>query len=218
MAYDQGVPSLPYELLEEEDYDHARYIQSEYRDILALTECCTRNVGAYYKYFPHDHKNKEFMNRVMAEFFHLQERVEEFAQAAPEPWAALPFPRTEEQERDELKTLRYLSMKILARMPPAIEAYWLAPPTRDSPWCPPVSLPHVRQVTPHNKSRCLAKTVLNFRPEIQARMTQLRETEREKLQLRRANEDLRREVNRLRARNTNLESQLVSLMEQLTIN
>ncbi len=144
------------------------------------------------------------MNRVMTEFFDLQAPVEKFAQAAPTP-------RTEEEERGEL---RYLAQRVLPCMPQAIEAYWLAPPTCKSPWCPPGSLPHVRQVTPHNKKKCLAKTVLNFRPQIQARMEMLRETEQEKLRLRRTVKDLRREINRLRARNTNLESQLVSMMEQ----
>ena len=144
----------------------------------------------------------------MTEFFDLQARVEKFAQAAPTP-------RTEEEERGELKELRYLAQRVLARMPPTIEAYWLLPPTRDSPWCPPGSLPHVRQVTPHNKKKCLAKTVLNFGPQIQARMAMLRETEQEKLRLRRTVKDLRRGINRLRVKNNNLESQLVSLMEQI---
>ncbi len=54
MAFDHGVPSLPYELLAEEEYNHAKYRQSEYRDILTLIECCSRNVGAFFKYFPHD--------------------------------------------------------------------------------------------------------------------------------------------------------------------
>ncbi len=149
MAFKHGVPRLPYELLAEEEYNHAEeeynhaeYRQSEYRDILALIECCSRNVGAFFKYFPHDHKNREHMNRVMTEFFDLQAWVEKFAQAAPTP-------RTE--EREELKELRYLAQRVLARMAPAIEAYWLSPPTRESPRCPPGSLPHVRQVTPHNK-------------------------------------------------------------------
>ncbi|MCP3668145.1 MAG: hypothetical protein GY696_37605 [Gammaproteobacteria bacterium] len=90
-------------------------------------------MGAFFKYFPHNQKNREHMNKVMMEFFDLQAQVEKFAQAAPTP-------RTEEEEREELKTLRYLAQKMLARMPPAIEAYWLAPLTRESPWCPPGSL------------------------------------------------------------------------------
>ena len=77
------------------------------------------------------------MDRIMTEFFDLQARVEKFAQAAPTP-------RTQEEE---LKELRYLAQRVLARMAPAIEAYWLSLQTRESPWCPPGSLPHVRQVT-----------------------------------------------------------------------
>ena len=69
MAFKHGVPSLPYELLAEEEYNHAEYKQSEYRDILALIECCSRNVGAYFKYFPHDQKNRAHMDKIMMESF-----------------------------------------------------------------------------------------------------------------------------------------------------
>ena len=195
MAFGHAVPSLPYELLAKEEENHAAYGQSEYRDILALVECCSRNMGAYFKYFPQDYKNRDHMNRfIMPEFFDLQDRVEKFAKAVPPP-------RTEEEE---LKELRYLAQKVLARMAPAIEAYWLSPPTRESPWCPPGSLPHIRQVKPHDAKRCLAKTISKFGPHIQARMTMLRETEMEKLRLRRTVKDLRKGINRLCIKNNNL--------------
>ncbi len=42
MAFENAVPSLPYELLAKEEYNHAAYKQSEYRDILALVECSSR--------------------------------------------------------------------------------------------------------------------------------------------------------------------------------